>query len=133
MAKKQYKMTVVIGGGDTIAAIKKGNLLKKLLHLGVSPNRHAKNVKAPIALAAFKENLEMIKVLLDHNAEINILGCYPLISAIGRKNIDIIKLLIESNKVKKKNLERAILIAKKQLNGEEMVELLQDALDKAPA
>ena len=109
------------------------DILKKLLDLGVSPNRHAKNVKAPIALAAFKENLEMIKVLIDHNAEINILGCYPLISAIGRKNIDIIKLLIESNKVKKKNLERAILIAKKQLNGEEMVALLEDALDKAPA
>ena len=36
MAKKQYKMTVVIGGGDTIAAIKKGNLLKKYSYVSTS-------------------------------------------------------------------------------------------------
>ena len=36
LAKKRYNLTVVIGGGDTIAAIKKGNLLKKYSYVSTS-------------------------------------------------------------------------------------------------
>ena len=87
-------------------------VLHKLLDIGVSPNRKKNNNKSPLALATFKENIEMIKILLDKGADINILGCYPLISAIGRRNITIIETLLETNKIKKKNIENAIAITK---------------------
>ena len=107
-------------------------VLTKLLDIGVSPNRHKKNIKSPLALATFKENIEMIKLLLDKGADINILGCYPLISAIGRRNITIIETLLETNKIKKKNIENAITIAKGKIGTEDIMDLLLKALEEAP-
>ncbi|MBG09094.1 MAG: hypothetical protein CME68_10075 [Halobacteriovoraceae bacterium] len=107
-------------------------VLQKLLDIGVSPNRKKNNNKSPLALATFKENIEMIKILLNKGADINILGCYPLISAIGRRNMTIIEILLETNKIKKKNLESAIAITKGKIGTKDIMDMLVKALEKAP-
>ncbi|MEC7181273.1 MAG: ankyrin repeat domain-containing protein, partial [Bdellovibrionota bacterium] len=98
----------------------------------VSPNRKKNNNKSPLALATFKENKEMIEILLNKGADVNILGCYPLISAIGRRNITIIQTILGTNKVKKKNIENAIAITKGKIGTEDIMDLLLKALEKAP-
>ena len=106
-------------------------ILQKLLDIGVSPNRPKKNIKPPLALAAFKENIDIINVLLKKGADINILGCYPLISAIGRKNIPLIRTLLQTNQIKKKNIEKAIAMTKGKVGVGEIMELLLKSLEKA--
>ena len=108
------------------------DVLQKLLDIGVSPNRKKNNNKSPLALATFKENKEMIEILLNKGADVNILGCYPLISAIGRRNITIIQTILGTNKVKKKNIENAIAITKGKIGTEDIMDLLLKALEKAP-
>jgi hypothetical protein len=107
------------------------DILRRLLTLGISPNRHKKNVRAPLALATFKENVEMIRILLEYDADVNILGCYPLICAIGKNNIDIVQVLVESHKIKKRYLEKAIQVASKNVVNQKMVALLEQEIVKA--
>jgi ankyrin repeat protein len=53
-------------------------------------------MNTPLTYAIQKENIEIIKILIEHGADINCKS-KPLLLAIKKENIEIIKILIENN------------------------------------
>jgi ankyrin repeat protein len=68
-----------------------GRLLVKHAKLGAR-NRYGETA---LMLAAAKGNLEMIKLLVQHGAEINLSGWNPLIYAAWQGKTDVVKYLLE--------------------------------------
>lgn len=78
--------------------------IRKKIELGYSPNKFSERGETPLSLAVSIGNIDMINLLLENGAEINLsqkdnLSYTPLINAIRNikgKNLEVIKLLIEA-------------------------------------
>ena len=73
--------------------------VKKLLELGANPNSY-RNDNPAIAVATEKRNIEMIQLLLEHGADIDLKtkrkGLTPLMIASRDGNIDIVKFFLDA-------------------------------------
>lgn len=134
---------------DLIEACEKGNLKSARYHLakGAKVNARAHSGKTPgrtaIMWAAFRGRKELVKLLIDHGAEINAKddwkgnmtrpdgtdGWTPLIFAADSDHEEVVKILIEQGadvNVKTKSGITALILANLWKN-EEMIKMLKQA------
>lgn len=66
-----------------------------LLKKGANPNSPNKGQQSPLLLAVFRRNMTLISQLVKHKADINYQPCAPILAALLRNDVEIVKYLIE--------------------------------------
>ena len=83
--------------------LKYGSVIKDLLEYGADPNKQTYSGSTALHVAVAVNNIELVKILLEHDANPNLTAKYtlsrwqytPLMDSAQRNNLPIVKLLLE--------------------------------------
>jgi len=135
-------------GEDLLAAVRKGDAVrvKALLDQGAAVDSKSPYGSTGLFFASVRGNLEIVKILLDHGADVNVKNTFYGATALGwateKQRVEFIQLLLSkrahgvndvlSSGVEKGNIEMVSLAirSKTDLTAENLTEALDQAIKK---